>query len=217
MRIALRSLKTLVRFAFIAFTASLIILSSLGRIYAQETVSDFTLTDIEGNEFSLVDFRGTTVVLSFVATRIIFCTMQVYILDNVSRYFGDDVIVILIGISNDTLWVGGDTDEQLRKFQEDCGFDGIVARDAEGVTEDYEVAYLPTTLIIDQYGYLRHKHVGVIQTGEDLLLEELWVVIPEFSSSVILLANLAIASLIIAIVKSRKSIKQRKSIQKSLN
>ena len=214
MRIALRSLKTLVRFAFIA---SLIILSSRGRIYAQETVSDFTLTDIDGNEFSLVDFRGTTVVLSFVATRVIFCKMQVYILNNVSRYFGDDVIVILIGISNDTLWVGGDTDEQLRKFKEDCGFEGIVARDAEGVTEDYEVTYLPTTLIIDQYGYLRHKHIGVVQAGEDILIEELWVVIPEFSSNLILLGNLVIVSLIIAMIKSRKNTKQRKSNQKSLH
>ena len=214
MRIALISLNTLVRFAFIAFTASLIILPSLERTYAQETVPDFTLTDIEGNEFSLADFRGTTVVLSFVATRIIFCKMQVRILDNVSRYFGDDVIVILIGISNNTMWVGGDTDEQLQRFKEDCGFEGIVARDTEGVTENYDVAYITTTLIIDQYGYFRHKHIGVVQA--DILIEELWVVIPEFSLNLILLVNLVIVSLVIAMIKSGKNTKQRKFNQKSL-
>ena len=161
----------------------LVSLSSLGGVRAEEVAPGFTLIDVDGNEFSLADFRGTTVVLTFVATRIITCKTQVFILNNISRYFGDEVIIVLIGINNETLWVGGDTEEQLQQFGDDCGFEGIVARDTEGVTDDYSVVYIPTTFIVDQAGYIRHKHVGVVQTGESVLLEELQVIVPEFSAT----------------------------------
>lgn len=177
----------------------LISLSSFWKVYAQETAPDFTLIDIDGEEFSTADFRGTTVILTFVATRVITCKMQVFVLDNVSRCFGDEVIVVLIGISNETLWVGGDTDEQLQQFREDCGFGGIVARDTEGVAEDYNVTFFPTTFIIDQEGYIRYKHVGVVQAGESVLLEELQVIVPEFSSTAILLFAVILSTLAIAV------------------
>ena len=165
----------------------LVSLSLLGRVSAEEVAPDFTLIDVDGNEFSLDDFRGTTVVLTFVATRIITCKTQVFILNNISRCFGDEVIIVLIGINNETLWVGGDTEEQLQHFRDDCGFEGIVARDTEGVTDDYSVTYIPATFIIDQAGYIRYKHFGVVQTGESVLLEELQVIVPEFSATAILL------------------------------
>ena len=181
--------------ALIVFAVLLISLPSFGRVYAQEIAPDFALTDIDGNDFSIADFRGTTVVLTFVSTRVILCKMQVYILVNVSRYFEDDVVIALIGVSNDTVSIDGDADEQLREFSEDCGFEGIVAKDTEKVAEDYNVTYLPTTFIVDQGGYIRHKHVGVVQTGEDILLGELQVIIPEFSSTTILLSIMVLSTL----------------------
>jgi len=177
----------------------LVSLSSFWKVYAQQAAPDFTLIDIDGEEFSTVDFRGTTVVLTFVATRVITCKMQVFVLNNISRYFEDDVIIVLIGIGNETLWVGGDTDEQLQQFREDCGFEGIVARDTEGVGDDYNVTYIPTTFIIDQEGYIRQKHVSAVQTGESVLLEELQVIVPEFSSAAILLSVLILSTLAIAV------------------
>ena len=184
----------------------LISLLSFGRVRAQSIAPSFTLTDVDDNEFSVSDFRGTAVVLTFMATRIITCKLQVLILNNVSRYFGDDVAIILVGIGNETLWVGGDTDEQLRQFREDCCFEGIVARDTEGVAGDYNVKYIPTTFIIDQAGFIRHKHVGVTQTGESALLEELQVVVPEFSSPVILLATVMALTLALQQLKRKKGI-----------
>jgi len=181
--------------ALIVFAVLLISLPSFGRVYAQEIAPDFALTDIDGNDFSIADFRGTTVVLTFVSTRVILCKMQVYILVNVSGYFEDDVVIALIGVSNDTVSIDGDADEQLREFSEDCGFEGIVAKDTEEVAEDYNVTYLPTTFIVDQGGYIRHKHVGVVQTGEDILLGELQVIIPEFSSTTILLSIMVLSTL----------------------
>ena len=190
------------RNVFIVLAVFLISLPVYRDAYAEDTAPDFVLTDIYGEEFSTADFRGTTVVLTFVATRVITCRMQVFVLNNVSRYFGDEVIVVLIGVSNETLWVGGDTDEQLRQFREDCGFEGIVARDTKGVADDYNVTYVPATFIIDQAGFTRHKHVSATQTGESVLLEELQVVIPEFSSPVILLATVVALTLAVAVINA---------------
>ena len=181
----------------------LVSLSLLGRVSAEEVAPDFTLIDVDGNEFSLDDFRGTTVVLTFVATRIITCKTQVFILNNISRCFGDEVIIVLIGINNETLWVGGDTEEQLQHFRDDCGFEGIVARDTEGVTDDYSIAYIPITFIIDQAGYIRHKHFGVVQTGESVLLEELQVIVPEFSATAALFF-IIVTSTLAVLVSARR-------------
>lgn len=192
------------RNVFAVLAIMLISLPAHKSVYAENLAPDFVLEDIEGEKFSLDDFRGTTVVLTFLATRVITCKMQVFILNNVSKHFGDDVIIVLIGISNETLWVGGDTDEQLRQFRQDCGFEGIVARDTKGVAEDYNVVFIPTTFIVDQAGLIRHRHIGATQTGESILLEELLVVIPEFSSPLILLAIITALTLDVVTMKKKK-------------
>lgn len=186
----------------------LISLHSFSKGYAQDAAPEFTLIDIDGEEFSTADFKGTTVILTFVATRVITCKMQVFVLENVSRYFGDDIIIVLIGIGNDILWIGGDTDEQLRQFREDCGFGGIVARDTGGVAEYYNVTFIPTTFIIDQDGYIRNKHVGAIQADESVLLQELHVIVPEFSSTAILLFATILGTLATA-VRARRFCQQK--------
>ena len=156
---------------------------------AQQRAPYFKLTDVDGNSFSISTFQGKTVVLTFIATRVILCKLQVNILVNVSKHFGSDVAILLIGVSNQTIQVGGDTDEQLKSFREECGFEGIVARDIAGVAENYNVTYVPTTFIIDQGGYICYKHVGAVQTSEDVLLE-LDVIVPELSSTSFILSFL---------------------------
>jgi peroxiredoxin len=205
-----------VRNASIVLAVFLISLPAYRDAYAEDTAPDFVLTDIDDDKFSLADFRGTTVVLTFVATRVITCKMQVLILNNVSKYFGDDVIIGLIGIGNETLWVGGDTDEQLRQFREDCGFEGIVARDTKGVADDYNVTYVPTTFIIDQAGFIRHKHVSATQTGESVLFEELQVVIPEFSSPLILLATIIALTLAVTVINAARATRKVKNLREKL-
>ena len=193
--------------AFIVLAVFIISLPVYKNVYAEDMAPDFALTNIEDEQFSLADFRGTTVVLTFVATRVITCKMQVFILNNDSKYFGDDVIIGLIGISNETLWVGGDTDEQLRQFREDCGFEGIVAKDTEKVAEDYNVTFIPTTFIIDQTGFIRQKHVGVAQTRESVIFKELQVIIPEFPSSLILSLFMIVTLLAVIICRRRHFIR----------
>lgn len=167
----------------------------------------FTLTDVDGHHFSLNDFKGSAVVLTFIATRSIICRVQVNALVNVSRHFEDEVVFILIGVSNNTITIGGDTDDQLRAFRELCNFTGIAARDINGVTESYNVKYIPTTFIIDYGGYIRHRLAGAMDAREHILLEDLTATIPEFSSTAILLMAIVSGTLTI-IIRSRKSSQQ---------
>jgi peroxiredoxin len=181
----------------------LVLITSLSPVMSSQPevqlpAPSFTLTDVDGHVFSITDFRGTTVVLSFMVARSVFCKMQVKILVNASRYFGDDVVIIVIGADSQTVTIGGDSDEQLREFKQKCNFTGVVARDTNGVAENYNVTYVPMTFIIDQGGFIRHKHVGVVDAGENILLAELSAIVPEFSSPVILL--IAMASTTAAIV-----------------
>lgn len=39
------------------------------RVYAQKVAPGFTLTDIDGNTFSLSDYRGKTIILEFFSIR----------------------------------------------------------------------------------------------------------------------------------------------------
>ena len=168
-----------------AIAILLIFLPMFNGVFANE-VPDFTLTDIDDNEFSISSFKGKTVMLAFIATRVIFSKMLTFILINVSAQFPNDVITILIDVNNETISIGGDTTEELQKFRDECSFNGVVARDTKTVTKDFNVSYVPTLFIIDQAGYIRYKHVGVASSREPVLIAEMQNVIPEFPSAFIL-------------------------------
>ena len=120
-----------------------------------EKAPDFTLKDIYGNRFSLSDFRGKVVILDFFATYCEPCKTEVEELRRLKSRFGAQVVIISISV------YPGDTDEELRAFAEQHGMDWIVARDTANVAEAYDVKYLPTLVIIDKEGFIRHRHVGL--------------------------------------------------------
>lgn len=190
------------KFASMGFMFLALCLSSVWQAFCAEAAPSFTLTDIDGNSFSTSDFRGKVVVLTFVATRFIFCEAQANILMDLYEYFRGDMILLAIGVDAETHPMGGDTDEQLRDFKNNTEFSGRVARDTEGIAIDYNVKYVPTSFIIDQDGYIRHKHVGIVET--QTLLNELQIVIPEFSSVQVVLIFMIAATLTIAVAVRRR-------------
>ena len=157
----------------------------------------FTLTDVDGHSFSLSDFRGKPVALTFIAARSVFCKMQVMILVNVSRSLGDNATLIVIGASSDVVLIGGDTDAQLRDFRNDTGFKGIVARDTGTVSRDYGATFIPMTFLIDTIGNIWYRHVGVMDSAENIIANEL-VSIPEYSTTAIILIIMVLGTFIIA-------------------
>jgi peroxiredoxin/cytochrome c biogenesis protein CcdA len=117
---------------------------------------DFTLTDIDGETFSLADFRGKVVILEFFATYCGSCTDEIPHLKAVQNEFSTRVVIISI-----STW-SKDTDEKLRQFREDYDIAWIVARDTASVRENYNVSGIPTLYVIDQEGQIKHQHIDEV-------------------------------------------------------
>jgi len=117
---------------------------------------DFTLTDTDGETFSLGDFRGKVVILEFFATYCGSCTDEIPHLKAVQNEFSTRVVIISI-----SAW-GQDTDEKLRQFREDYDIAWIVARDTASVSENYNVSGIPTLYVIDQEGQIKHQHIDEV-------------------------------------------------------
>jgi len=140
-------------------------------VYAYDAARDFTLTDIDGNEFSLSDYLGKVVILDFLSSRCGLCLAEMSHLKTLHQEFGEDVLVIIsIGVS----YV--DKVESLKEIREEYGIDWTLAVDTAGVVDKYSVVAIPTLVIIDSDGYKRYRHVGL--TEESVLSEEVAAIMP---------------------------------------
>jgi hypothetical protein len=120
------------------------------------------------------------------------------ILANVSRRVGSNATLIVIGVSASMIRIGGDTDGDLQDFSSGTGFNGIIARDTATVSQNYNVTFIPMTFLIDTVGNIRYKHVGVVDSAEDIIVNELKI-IPEYPTIVILLLTMSLSSIVVAV------------------
>ena len=178
---------------------SLVLLSFFVRsVTAQEVAPDFTLTDIDEVEFSSSDYRGKVVLLDFFDTMCSPCLEEIPHLQSLYEEFGEDLIIISISVSPSF-----DTVEKLQQFRQEHEIDWIIARDTIGIYDEYDVQYIPTLVIIDQEGYIQHRHVGL--TDESVLREEIYEIIPEFRTWVSIIFVFLILT-VVAVIHKRGSL-----------
>ena len=134
---------------------------------AYEKAPDFTLTDIDGNTFTLSEQRGKVVLVDFFATWCSPCVEEMSQLRIVRSHFSEEELS-MISISVDPDY---DTVGRLKQFGEEHNITWPIARDTEGVSDLYDVQFIPTLVIVDQDGYIRFEHVGY--TGSGLLINEI--------------------------------------------
>ena len=132
---------------------------------ALEKAPSFTLADVEGGEFSLSDYSGTTVILDFFATWCGPCVQEIEHLRTLhGEYSADQLVIISIGVDQT------ESDALLKDFAQDHDMEWRVARDTEQVSDMYGVSLIPHLVIVDSDGYKRYTHVGL--TGESTLKNE---------------------------------------------
>ena len=146
----------------IAFTGFFMLQSNIQRNLAP----DFALEDLEGNSLTLSNFRGKIVLIDFMATQCGPCGLQISHLDTIWNSYRNQVVIISISIDPVT-----DSEEVLRSFKQKYSSQWIWARDTANVGGMYEIVSIPTTVIIDQKGYIQFRHVGV--TGSETLIQEI--------------------------------------------
>jgi cytochrome c-type biogenesis protein len=126
---------------------------------------NFTLTDIDGNTFSLTDFRGQVVILDMMSIPCKSCKYVESALKEVYPDYQDDVVFISIDILND------DTDAMLRDYRGEHDIEWPIARDTDELILKYNAQSIPKIVIIDADGYATYEHTGV--TDVNTLKDEL--------------------------------------------
>lgn len=136
---------------------------------------NFTLTDIEGDIFSLDDFRGKIVVLDFFYVECPYCDDEVVELEKIySSHSREDLEIMSISIPEDSV-------EKLNEFRKgpnsfsnlEYEMNWIIARDTSGVRNLYNIQGYPTTVIIDKEGFISPNSPFIGLTSAEKLSSEI--------------------------------------------
>jgi len=124
---------------------------------------NFILKNLQGKDVRLADYKGKVLILNFWATWCPPCRAEIP--DFVEAYAANkNKGLEILGLSVDLM-----TADELRPFVSKAKINYSVALADARIVEDYEPGnYIPTTIIIDKKGVLRHRHVG--QMDKDTLV-----------------------------------------------
>ncbi|HHZ79871.1 MAG TPA: TlpA family protein disulfide reductase [Candidatus Marinimicrobia bacterium] len=128
--------------------------ASVAEVSSFNQAPDFTLSDMDGNEVSLSDFKGNIVIINFWATWCGPCRFEIPdLIDLQEKYNGD---LVILGVSLDY-----DGPSVVPQFAERLGIsypilygNGQIAQRYGGVTG------IPTTFVIDRDMNVYKRYVG---------------------------------------------------------
>jgi len=129
----------------------------INQVECNDKAQDFQLKDIDGNTFSLSDFRGKVVILEFFASKCGPCKPQLMELREIRSVYPENQVEI-ISISFDPR---ADTDEILRELAKNASVTWIMARDTIGISDVYGADIAPTIYLIDRAGNIRYVSPGM--------------------------------------------------------
>lgn len=126
---------------------------------------DFKLKDLNHKEVSLKEFKGKKVMINFWATWCGYCVQEMPYIQNVYNETKDKNIVILaVNV--------GENKDKVKKFIEKKGYDfPVVLDESQDVAQNYGVQGFPTTLFIDEEGYVYSGIQGPMT--DDIMRKEL--------------------------------------------
>ncbi|UJW57618.1 TlpA family protein disulfide reductase [Bacillus sp. A116_S68] len=131
------------------------------------TAKDFTLTKLNSKEtITLSDLRGNYVILNMWASWCPPCRDEMPdFIKFYEEYQGDNVVIVAINMTTEERSV-----DNVQQFVNDFNIPFYILLDEEGeVKENYDVHYLPTTLIIDPDGKVTVRRPGHI--NYDMLVD----------------------------------------------
>ncbi len=116
---------------------------------------DFILEDLNGNEITLDDFEGKVLFVNFWATWCPPCREEIPGFVESYGVYNDKGMEIL-GVSLDRQGV-----RVVKKFAEQYEINYPMAIGTQQLIQDYRPGqYIPTTIVIDREGKIRHRHIG---------------------------------------------------------
>jgi peroxiredoxin len=113
---------------------------------------DFALPAASGSNVRLSEYRGQPVVLSFWSSRCGRCAAQLAALDRYYATYHSSGLIVL-GVS-----VEDDPQRALDYARAHRGSFPLLLDQAKGVSRAFDIAALPTTVLIDRSGVVRYLH-----------------------------------------------------------
>jgi len=118
-----------------------------------QSAPSFILADLNDQEISLEKFKGKIVLLDFWATWCSPCRMTMPVVDNLSKEYQDDMVVLAVNMR--------ESKKVIEKYVFEQAIHSPVLLDKDGsVSAAYGAYAIPMQFLIDRYGIVRH-----IQTG----------------------------------------------------
>ena len=130
----------------------------------------FTLKDNKGNDVTLSEYKGKTVVLNFFATWCTYCKMELPSLEEINST-RDDIVIFLVATPN----IGNEgSKEYIESFIEENGYSMTVLYDETGeVVSKYNVSGLPTSFFFKPDGSVLGYVPGYVEESSLIsILEE---------------------------------------------
>ena len=121
---------------------------------------DFTLSDLNGRQVKLSDFRGKHIVIDFWATWCPPCEFQIPVLNSLYDAHQDRDVVIL-GVSVDT-----DGPEAVRAYTEKRQVRYQILLGSESLAREFGAPGFPALIIVGPDGFIRSMHVGLVEQPE---------------------------------------------------
>ncbi len=124
---------------------------------------DFELPDLDGEEITLSDYRGSVVLINFWATWCPPCRAEIPDIEEAYQARRDEGFMVL-GVSVEQ------APDHVESFVEAMGMSYPVLLDEAGVVSGtYRAPGLPISLFLDREGVIRIRHVGQLTSA---LLEQ---------------------------------------------
>ena len=125
----------------------------------RQAAPEFSLASVDGRQLTLQDLAGKVAILDFWATWCSPCHLQGEILEELHEEYGDGKVEI---VSIDS----GEKAEKVRAFVEKNPKPFVVLVDADNkVSDEYQVAALPTVILLDRQGRIAFKSVGLTEAS----------------------------------------------------
>lgn len=118
----------------------------------QSELTDFTLTSLDGDEYTLSALKGKVVVIDFWATWCPPCRKSIPTFIRLYEKYNDKGFTIL--------GIGLDDEQALINFRNEVNIPYPVFVGGDDLAKDYGVTGIPKTIFVDKKGKIRKSQVG---------------------------------------------------------
>ncbi len=123
-----------------------------------QSMADFTLTDLDGNEITLESLEGKVVILDFMATWCSGCKTLSDNLKPISQEFKDSVVIISVDVDSK------ESQEDLAAYKASHGTNWAYAFDTADLANTYQIDALPHLIFVTPDGKISGRFTGAKET-----------------------------------------------------